>query len=189
MPKQINYQLSKSELEQVEKAQKTGSSPQVRQRATGIRLLHKGKKPAEVAELLNVTISTIYEWHKRWREGGNDGLEDEPRCGRPQLATAEYCTKLEALLESDPQELGYGFTLWTLDRLIAHLAKETGISMSDETFRNVLERNGYVYRRPKHDLKPLQDAAAKETAEELLESLKKKPKLAKSNYSLWMKQP
>lgn len=173
MPKQINYQLSKNEREQVEKAQKTGPSPQVRQRATGIRLLHMGKKPGEVAELLNVTVSTVYEWHKRWRERGIDGLEDEPRSGRPQLATAEYCTKLEALLERDPQELGYGFTLWTLDRLIAHLKQETGISMSDETFRKVLQYNGYVYRRPKHDLNPLQDAEAKQTAEELLESLKK----------------
>lgn len=189
MPKQINYQLSKNELEQVEKAQKTGSSPQVRQRATGIRLLHMGKKPAEVAELLNVTVSTVYEWHKRWRTRGIAGLEDEPRCGRPQLATAEYCTKLAGLLECDPQELGYAFTVWTLDRLIAHLEKETGIRLSDETLRNVLERNGYVYRRPKHDLKPLQDPAAKERAETLVEALKKKRKLEKSNYSLWTKPP
>ena len=70
-----------------------------------------------------------------------------------------------------------------------NLAQETGISIGTEPLRNVPERNGYVCGRPKHDLKPLQDAGAKQTAEELLASLKKRPKLAKSNYSLWMKQP
>lgn len=188
MPKKINYQLSKSELESIERAQKNGSGPQVRQRATGIRLLHLGKKPSEVAELLNVTLATVYNWHERWRNAGIAGLSDDPRSGRPHSATAEYCEKLEGLIETDPTELGYGFTLWTIDRLMAHLEKETGIRMSDETFRGVLRRNSYVYRRPKHDLTPLQDAEAKQSAEELLESLKKKPKPVKSNYSLWTKQ-
>lgn len=188
MPKKINYQLSKTELEAIERAQKTGEGAKVRQRATGIRLLHLGKKPDEVAELLNVKVATVYNWHGKWRKQGIDGLSDEPRSGRPLSATTEYCEKLEVLVETDPADLGYGFTLWTIDRLMAHLEKETGIRMSDETFRGVLQRNSYVYRRPKHDLTPLQDAEAKETAEELLDSLKKKPKLAKSNYSLWTKQ-
>lgn len=189
MPKKITYKLSESELEAVESAQKNGAGAQVRQRATGLRLLHLGKKPAEVAELLNVTVATVYNWHERWRKQGISGLSDAPRSGRPMVATAEYCERLEAAIETEPTELGYGFTLWTIDRLMAHLAKETGITMSDETFRGVLKRNSYVYRRPKHDLEPLQDAEAKQTAEELLEMLKKKPKPAKSNYSLWTKQP
>jgi len=71
---------------------------------------------------------------------------------------------------------------------MAHMEKETGVTMTDRTFRNILDRMDYVYRRPKHDLTPLQDKEAKQHAEETLETLKKKPKAAKSTYSLWTKR-
>ncbi len=175
MPKQINYQLSETELEEIEAAQRTSPDPRVRQRATGLRLLHLGKKPAEVAELLNVSQATVFNWHAEWRAKGIAGLADKPRSGRPPLADDAYRAKVEALIEIDPTTLGYGFTCWTLERLIAHLAKETGIRVSINTMRSVLEGQDYVCRRPKHDLKPLQDPVARTTAKELLTDLKKSP--------------
>jgi transposase len=188
MPKKINYQLSEDELKQIEEAQRTSPDPRVRQRATGLRLLHRGKKPAEVAELLNVSQATVFNWHADWRAEGIAGLNDKARSGRPLLADEVYRAKVEEVIESDPTTLGYGFTCWTLQRLIAHLAKETGVHVSINTMRNVLESQDYVCRRPKHDLKPLQDADARARAKELLDELKKKPKTARSNYSLWTKQ-
>lgn len=189
MPKKINYKLNPDEFDEIEALQKRGKSAQERLRATGIRLLHLGSPPEEVAELLNVSMGTVYNWHKSWREKGVAGLADEPRSGRPQLATAEYDAKLEELIETDPQTLGYGFTLWTINRLIAHLEKEMGITMQKDTFRHVLKRTGFVYRRPKHDLRPLQDEEKRADAEALLETQKKTLSLARSNYSLWTKQP
>jgi len=189
MPKKKKYQLNESDLSQIEQAIKTAPEARVRQRATGLRLLHLGKKPGEVAELLHVSQATVYNWHARWLEGGYAGLSDAVRAGRPKLSTADYCQKLETLVQQDPQALGYGFTVWTIDRLRAHLAQKTGIEMSDETFRQVLQENDFVYRRPKHDLKPLQDEEARTRTGELLDDLKKKPKQARSNYSLWTKSP
>lgn len=189
MPKKINYQLDEKQLQAVESAQKSGASPQIRLRATGIRLLHMGRKPSEVAEILNVVPATVYNWHERFREGGVASLADEERSGRPHLATPEYCQTLEQVIETDPSELGYGFTLWTIPRLLDHMQTVTGICLSDDTLRSVLERQDFVYRRPKHDLRPLQEPAARQSADELLEMLKKRPKPAKSNYSLWTKAP
>lgn len=189
MPKQINYQLNANELEAIKEAQRTSPDPRVRQRATGLRLLHLGKKPAEVAELLNVSQATVFNWHADWRAESIAGLSDKPRSGRPLLANEAYCAKVGAVIETDPTTLGYGFTCWTIQRLIAHLAKETCIHVSINTMRSVLDDQGYVCRRPKHDLKPLQDADARARAKDLLDELKKKPKAARSNYSLWTKQP
>ena len=75
MPKKNDYTLSVEELEGVEKSQKSGSSPQERVRATGLRMLHLGKKPAEVAKLLNVSLATVYTWHQRRVERGVSELE------------------------------------------------------------------------------------------------------------------
>lgn len=189
MPKKINYQLSEDKLKQIEEAQRTSPDPRVRQRATGLRLLHRGEKPAKVAELLNVSQATVFNWHADWRAEGIKGLSDKPRSGRPPLATEAYCAKVGEVLETDPTTLGYGFTCWTIQRLIAHLGEATGIYLSINAMRNVLAEQDYVCRRPKHELKPLQDADARATAKALLDDLKKKPKPARSNYSLWTKRP
>lgn len=189
MPKKINYTLNESELLTIEQAIKSNPNGRVQQRALIIRLLHKGRKPDEVADILSVSVGQVYWWHKRWRQEGLEGLSDKERSGRPQLDDEAYRQKLEEVLEIEPHELGYGFNVWDTPRLMAHMEKETGVAMTDRTFRNVLDRLDYVYRRPKHDLTPLQDKEAKERAEETLDELKKKPKKAKSNFSLWTKRP
>lgn len=189
MPKKINYTLSEKELIAIERAIKNDPDLRVRQRAQIIRLLHKGNKPAEVGELLSVSKGQVYWWHKRWQEEGFPGLSDHPRSGRPQVADAAYRARLEEVLETDPQTFGYGFTVWNVSRLLAHMEKETGITFTGRTMYNVLYEMDYVFRRPKHDLTQLQDAEVKALAEETLDHLKKKPRKAKSNFSLWTKRP
>lgn len=189
MPKKINYTLTTEQLQQVETAIKNHPNLRVRQRAQMIRLLHLGHKPEEVGNLLCVTGALVYMWHARWRESGLEGLVDKPKPGRPQAGGKEYRQKLAELIETEPQELGYGFNVWTIKRLLAHMEKETKRLVHKNTLLNMLAELGYVFRRPKHDLGHLQDKQAKETAAEVLEELKKKPSEARSNYSLWTKQP
>lgn len=189
MPKKFKYTLTPEQEEILEKAIKHHSDPKVVHRATGIRSLHLGHKPKEVAQLLAVSLATVYNWHTAWRANGLAGLADLARSGRPHVATEAYCEALDQAISQDPQELGYAFVIWTVERLMAHLAEKTNITMSHETFRQLLQRRHYVYRSPKHDLTPLQDAQAHERAEQLIDELKKKPREAKSNFSLWTKQP
>jgi putative transposase len=189
MPKKINYTLTTEQLQQVETAIKNHPNLRVRQRAQMIRLLHLGHKPEEVGDLLCVTGALVYMWHARWRESGLDGLVDKPKSGRPKAGGEEYRQKLAELIETEPQELGYGFNVWTIKRLLAHMEKETKLLVHKNTLLNMLAEQGYVFRRPKHDLGHLQDKQAKETAAEILEELKKKPNEARLNYSLWTKRP
>jgi transposase len=176
MPKKINYTLTESELLTIEQAIKSDPDGHVQQRALIIRLLHKGRKPDEVADVLSISVGQVYWWHKRWRQEGLAGLSDKERSGRPQADDEAYRQRLEQVLETEPHELGYGFNVWDTPRLMAHMEKETGVTMTDRTFRNVLDRMDYVYRRPKHDLTPLQDKEAKEQAEETIDALKKSRK-------------
>ena len=181
------YQLKPKELAEIEKAMRQDKRAEVRQRATVIRLLHLGHKPEAVAEQQMVSVSTIYNWHKLWREQGIAGLANRPKSGRPSKATEAYCQKLEEMLEKEPAEYGYRFAIWTSDRLRAHLEKETGILLSEGRFRALLKKRGYRYRRPKHDLSHLQDKKAKKKAETLLEEMKKRASETISSSSLWTK--
>jgi transposase len=129
------YQLKPKELAEIEQAMRQDKRAEVRQRAMAIRLLHLGQKPSEVAEQQLVSVPTIYNWHKLWREQGIEGLANKPKPGRRAKATEAYCQKLEEMLDKEPAAYGYRFAIWTTDRLRAHLEKETGILLSESRFR------------------------------------------------------
>lgn len=188
MPKIIDYRLSPDDLALIERAMETDPRHPVRQRATAIRLLHLDFAASEVALILNVRRATVYYWHARWREGGLEGLADKPGRGRKPNADAAYCRALEQVLAQSPQDLGYPFSLWTVDRLRDHLARQTGIVLSESRFRALLRRQGYVYRRPKKDLSYLQNADAREQAQALIDELKKGRGTTVLSSSLWTKR-
>ena len=189
MPKVINYSLTTEELEQVRNVLGSHKEGRVRIRAQIIYLLHLGKKPAEVAQIVDMSVATVYYWHQRWRTEGLTGLEERSRSGRERKGGQTFLEKLDETLQVSPTDLGYGFSVWTQERLIAHMYRETGVLVSEGTMYSRIRELGYVYRRPKHDLGNLQDQDVKKAADAFIVELKKKPKLAKSTFSLWMKQP
>jgi transposase len=205
MPKRIDYRLTEEAVQTLNEAINHAPEPEVRQRAMGLKLLHLGHTPEEVAQMLAVDQASIYNWRKRWLARQRDlevtdtasglaegiaGLKNRPRSGRPSNAGHAYRELLEKVIEQDPAELGYGFTFWTAGRLLTHMEKATGIGLSPNRFRALLKRCGYVYRNPTHDLSDLQDPKAKEAAQELLDWLKKTPSSTKpSSFSLWTKRP
>lgn len=190
MPKAIDFQLSDPELSQLNEVIKTSSNARFVKRATGIRMLHLGHTPEEIAQALSVSLPTLYSWFHRWKAEGMKGLEHHPRSGRPAIADPAYCQVVEATLEQDPTKLGYDFTLWTIQRLNQHVTKVTGKAISDERLRLILQARGWVYRRPKEDLSARQDQAARQWAEEFLEVLKKASSSSPTaSFSLWTKQP
>lgn len=188
MPKQINYQLSEAQLAVVQRAMKHDKRPEIRQRATALCLLHQGMKPQTVADTLAVSLGSIHKWHARWRAGGLDALANQPKCGAPPKADEAYWQRVEEVVAQEPATFGYAFTVWTAERLIAHMVTETGIELSASRFQTIMRQRGYVYRRPKHDLGNLQDPSARAAAEQWLDELKKEHLRANSTSSLWTKR-
>ena len=189
MAKRRTYQLREEAVQQLERAMHNDGRVEVVQRATAIRQLHLGATPQAVAAMFAVSASTIYHWWERWEAGGLEALSQQPRQGRPPKTDESYWQQLETVLESDPKSYGYTFSVWTTARLRDHLEKETGVRLSAEWLRVQMEARGYVYRRPKADLRALQDPQARADAQALLEGLKKTPKTALLSFSLWTRQP
>ena len=134
MPKKLSFQLTDAGLREIAEAIKRDKRPEVRQRAMGLRLLHEGKTPKEVAEFLSVSQPTVYDWHHRWQRQGVEGLANRPKSGRRVKANQNYVEILEQVLDQDPQELGYAFSLWTTERLRLHLKAKTGIELKPTHF-------------------------------------------------------
>lgn len=192
MAKRLDFKLTAEQLLELEKAINHAAHAEVRRRAIAMRLLHLGQSPEQVAEAVMVTANTIYAWHKRWRKEGITGLSHRRRSGRPQKADTAYKERLEALLEMNPHDVGLDFNIWTINRLRLYLFDETGIRLSYTRFRALLQRMGYRWKQPKHDLSHLQDADARQAANDLLDWLKKRQQVIPfphSSSSLWTKQP
>lgn len=190
MPKQIDFRLDETELSIIEESLKRSASARVVKRATAMRMLHLGQKPQAVSEVLSVSLPTVYGWFHRFRAEGAAGLDHHSKSGRPPTADESYIEVLEETLETEPHELGYDFTLWTIQRLNQHVSKVTGKQVVDERVRLILQGQGWVYRRPKEDLAAKQDQEARKWAEEFLDELKKEPALPKTScFSLWTKPP
>jgi putative transposase len=189
MPKIIDFTLTNEEVKALEEAIKTDKRSGVSRRATAVRLLHLGKKVPEVAETVSASKPSIYNWHARFKADGVEGLVNEEKDIPKRKVTPAYLTALEAALAEEPEAFGYDFAIWTRERLLKHLERETGIRISLSWLAVIMEEQGYVYRRPKHDVSHRQDKEAKAAAQSELEVLKKTSSETISSSSLWTKQP
>jgi len=134
-----------------------------------------GRTKASIADDLGCSVGTVDFVRGRYRREGITGLRPKKPTGRPSRATADYRNALHAALTVSPLELGYGFSVWSVARLNAHLQKTTGIGFSEDQLSRLLHAEGYSYQRPKHTMKGKRNEAAYTKAAAALDGLKKKP--------------
>ena len=141
--------------------------------ATLILMSGAGHSKASLAKELGCCPATVDNVRKRYREQGLAGLTPRKSTGRRSRATPEYREALRRAVQTPPQSLGYGFSVWSAARLNAHLHKETGLSFGDDRLRAILREEGFSFQRPKHTMKGKRDEAAYEKARRALKRLKK----------------
>jgi len=85
-------------------------------------------------------------WVKRFNEYGINGLEDQPRSGRPPTHTESVRSSLISLALQKPNSLGHPFALWTLERLQQAFEEREGIHLSDSTIWEWLDAEGLKWK-------------------------------------------
>jgi transposase len=132
-----------------------------------------GHSRRSIAQELGCSPGTVDNVRKRYRQQGISGLAPHKSTGRPPRVTPEYRTALRKVVQTPPQQFGYGFSVWSVARLNAHLKKTTRLALSDERVRRLLREEGFSFQRPKHTMKGKRDEAAYEKAGQQLKRLKK----------------
>ena len=108
-----------------------------------------GQSPEVVAKILNFNRSCIYEWLRRYDEGGYEALESPKPPGAKPVITPEMEVWLEeTVLSSTPVQHGYDTNLWTRDILAEMLKKEFGVSVSGLSVSLHLRELGLSYHKP-----------------------------------------
>ena len=85
---------------------------------------------ASIAQRLGCSSETVTRIRRLYRRGGVQALCPIKPPGRKPRATLEFIAQMKQAVGTNPQSLGYGFSVWSATRLARHLAKGTGLSFS-----------------------------------------------------------
>ena len=141
---------SDDEVTEVRSLYHTTKDVRIRTRAQIILLAFEGLSAPKIAKIVDMSSEGVRHHLRRYRDAGIQGLYDKARSGRPRIATPAYIEAALAALRRRPRALGLSFSVWTLDRLLAYLTEQTGITVSDETLRTHLLERGFSFSRPQH---------------------------------------
>lgn len=119
----------------------------LRARARSCWLSSQGQRVAAIQAALGVADGTVRLWITRFNTEGLDGLRDRRRGGRPATYTPEQVGEVVAASLTDPQELGWPFGSWTLDRLAAYLNEDRGIAITRSRIGAILPAEGLRWRQ------------------------------------------
>jgi transposase len=167
------WKLTDKEWDAIDDFRFSTTDVRVFRNATMILMSGVGRSKASIAKELGCCPATVDNVRKRYRQQGLAGLRPRKSTGRRSRATPEYRAALRRAMQTQPQTLGYGFTVWSVGRLNAHLKKETGIGFGEDRLRAILHEEGFSFQRPKHTMKGKRDEAKYEKARRQLKRLKK----------------
>lgn len=141
---------SEEQLAEVRNLYHTTKDVRIRTRTQVILLAAEGLSAPKIAKIVDMSDESVRNHIKRYHQEGVHGLYDKERSGRPPTVTPEYMELAVATVRRRPRALGLSFSVWTLERLVAYLAKQTGITISYETLRTRLRDHGFSFSRPQH---------------------------------------
>jgi len=130
----------KDEIKHIEKLIKKERDPQVRDRLRGVLLLKKGYTQGKVAEIMDVTTRTVYNWKTRYNQEGVEGLRNKPIPGRKTVLDEKDMRRLRMLLE----ERDY----WTSNQVRELIKREFGVEFTTRHIPRVLRKLGLRYQKP-----------------------------------------
>jgi transposase len=148
--------LKVKEATQLEQLVTTANDARQILRAQALLWLDEGESVEEVAERLQVSRQSIYNWVLRFQERSSKPVEvrvaDGARAGRPATAKGVIDSLIDLIIDSDPRDFGYRQTVWTASLLQTYLSQVHQLKVSSKSIGRAIERLGISWKRPRHTL-------------------------------------
>ena len=160
-----NFQLSPTQIAALKVLHKAQRYRRFADRLKAIIHLGTGWSVAAVAEALLVDEKTIYLWLEKYEQGGTD-----------ELLTLHYQGKESKLTDAQQAELANHLdekTYLDSKAIIQYIKKTYGVEYKPSGVKDLLDRLGFVYKKPKHvpgKLDPEKQKAFVAEYEKLLET-------------------
>lgn len=119
-------------------------------------VVRHGRELDAIALRLLVSRQSVYNWFERFQERDSlplaTRLADAERSGRARTAHGIIDPLIDAVIDTDPRELGYRSTVWTAELLRAYLSEEHQIMGSSKSVSFAIARLQIRWKRPRHRL-------------------------------------
>jgi len=126
---------------------------QYHNRKTIAQLLKHNMKPSEIADVVGVSLSTVYNVRKSIRENGLEGIEPKQvgrRHGEKRTLTAEQELVVLGVIENEnPNQWGIPCCMWTREAVRVLIKILFKIEMPVRTVGSYLKRLNFSVQRPK----------------------------------------
>lgn len=140
-------------------------------RARGLALVESGKKPQEVAEILQVTRRSVDRWRQEARHPKKKKATRPP--GRASKLSEKQVKRLEKALDRGAYAFGYAENYWTLDRIAQVIWQLFEVRYTTSAVWHVMQRMGWSSQRPQRVPFERDDGAVELWREEELPRIKK----------------
>jgi transposase len=152
----VGFHLRPREYQELETVAERSGDAAIVQRAHALLGLHEGLSALEIAELLELSRQTIYNWAQAFQNRNDvdiaERLGDAPRSGRPATALGIIDPLIDAVLDDDPRDYGYHATVWTAPLLQRYLEDVHAFATSRKSVSRALSRLRIRWKRPRHRL-------------------------------------
>ena len=118
-------------------------------RIRAVKRVEAGESPEVVIAALGFTRPRIYEWLAKYREGGIDALRAKPISGRPPKLEGKNLKWIyKTVVEKNPLQLRFEFSLWTRAMVRELIRNKFGIRMSEVSVGRMLKKLGLSPQKP-----------------------------------------
>lgn len=147
VPTKFVRSLTKEEKKEIDRLCRKRSNG-ITLRAKIIQLSSQRVTVSEIVRRLGTTRQTVYFWLNRFEDYGLEGMEDQPRAGRPPVLTEETCRRIVRVATSKPRDLGLHFTSWSLPKLQQYILEEEIVPyLCIESVRTALRKGGLTLKQ------------------------------------------
>lgn len=166
-----SIQLTDQERKGLLQAYRSGNDSRISRRAHIVLLRAEGLSWQRIKQVMFCSFDLISQTLQAFAQARVPGILEQQQESRPVPGWLKKV--LRWLSESTPRDFGYFRSRWSCETLAHLLAFETGQRLSGETIRRGLRRLGFVWRRPRPVVGPVDPEHAEkfQRIQQLLQNL------------------
>src|SRR5215470_1533183 len=168
--------LTSEQREQLKEIMKSSEPQRKRMRAHAVLLSERRYSIDQIADIYQVDRDRVSLWLDWWEEYNFDGLDDDPRGGRPRMLNQEEQKRAIEIVRKEPRSIKKG---------LKRIADEIGKVISGATLKSILNAADYTWKRMRRSLRFYRDEVEFRAAQAELARLRAASLLPASEFDLW----
>lgn len=175
-PTKFVKKLTSEQRQQLTEIMKSSAPQRKRMRAHAILLSERRYSINQIADIYQTDRDRVSQWLDWWEQYQFEGLDDDPRSGRPPTLTTEEKKEAVEIVRQEPRSIKQG---------LKSIADEIGKIISGDTLKKILRAEDYLWKRMRRSSRSFRDEEEFRAAQVELAGLRADSLMPGSDFDLW----